>query len=279
MPVIPGQLWQDWNTDPSILFGLAVLAWMYGRGTRALWRMAGRGRGVRPWQVVAFGAGLLALVVALVSPLDALSASLFSAHMVQHLLLVAVAAPLLALGGLLPPLLWAWPRPARLAMVRARARAQPVVRVTHVLGRPPVAFGLHSLALWVWHAPALYEGALRNSLLHATEHLVLLGTGLLFWSAACAGLTRAGRGLGASVLYVFGLGAQCTGLGALIALAPRPWYSFYAGTSAAWGLSPLDDQVLAGAIMWVPAGLVYLVFALVLLGAWLRPLPRSAEQH
>jgi cytochrome c oxidase assembly factor CtaG len=153
------------------------------------------------------------------------------------------------------------------------------MRLARVLGALPVAFGLHSLTVWVWHAPALYEGALRSPVLHATEHLAFLGTGLLFWSAAGAGLTRAGRGLGGSILYVFGLGAQCTGLGALIALSPRPWYAFYAQTSAAWGLSAIDDQVLAGAIMWVPAGLVYLTFGLVFLGAWLRPAPRSTEQY
>ena len=253
------------------VFALAVLAWLYARGTRAVWRVAGRGRGVRSWQTVAFGAGLATLMVALVSPLDGMSEQLFSAHMVQHLLLVAIAAPLIALGGPLLPLAWAWPRAARLGHGWAR-RGQ-------MLASLPVAFGVHSLALWLWHTPVLYEGALRDDLLHATEHLALLGTGLLFWSTAGAGLTRGGRGLGASVLYVFGIGAQCTGLGALIALANRPWYPLYGERSVAWGLSAMDDQVLAGAIMWVPAGLVYLAFALVLLGAWLRPLPRSAEQH
>jgi putative membrane protein len=277
--VRPDQLWQTWNTDPPIVFGLLVLAWLYGRGTLALWRLAGRGRGVRPWQVVTFGAGLLALAVALVSPLDALSEQLFWAHMVQHLLLIAVAAPLIVLGGPLLPLLWAWPRPVRLAMGRARTRARPLLGLAHVASHLPVAFGLHSLALWVWHTPRLYEGALHNGPLHATEHLVLLGTGLLFWWAACGGLARAGRGPGAGVLYVFGLAAQCTGLGALIAIASRPWYPVYAATAPAWGLSVMDDQVIAGSIMWVPAGLVYLAYALVLLGAWLRPLPRSAEQH
>src|SRR5207253_8229647 len=110
--------------------------------------------------------------------------------------------------------------------------------------------------------------------LHALEHVVLLGTGFIFWSTAFNGLARAGRTLGASVLYVFGLGAQCTGLGALIALSTQPWYRLYATTGAVRGLlSTMDDQALAGALMWVPAGMFYLGFALLLLGAWLRPPP------
>ena len=275
----PDRLWGAWNTDPLVLLGLATLGWLYARGTLTVWRLAGHGRGVRPWQAMAFAAGWLALVVALVSPLDALSESLFAAHMIQHLLLMTVAAPLLALGGPVVPLAWAWPRPVRQSLARVHARVHRPMRPLRVLTALPVAFGLHSLALWVRHAPVLYEAALRNSTLHAAEHLVLLGTGILFWSAACWGVTHGGRALGASVLYVFGLGAQCTGLGALIALSSRPWYGFYAQTSGAWGISPTDDQVLAGAIMWVPAGLVYLTLALVLLGSWLRPLPGSAEQY
>ncbi len=276
--VTPDRLWLTWNTDPVILFGLAVAAWLYGRGTRTLWRIAGHGRGVRAWQPAVFGTGLLSVLTALFSPLDALSDALFSAHMLQHLLLMTVAAPLIALGGPLLPLLWAWPHRTRMAVGRALARAHPLLRLNRAASSLPVAFGVHSLSLWVWHTPVLYEGALRNSWLHATEHLVLLGTGVVFWSAAWAGVARAGRRLGASVLYVFALGAQCTGLGALITLSPRPWYAFYADTAPVWGLSAVDDQVLAGALMWVPAGLIYLAFALVLLGAWLRPLPPSAEQ-
>jgi putative membrane protein len=114
-----------------------------------------------------------------------------------------------------------------------------------------------------WHAPPLYESALHNALLHALEHLTLLGTGLLFWSGAFFGLHRNTGRFGAAILYVFALAAQCTGLGALITLSRRPWYPSYPS---------LDDQVLAGVLMWVPAGMLYLAYALLLLGFWLRPL-------
>jgi putative membrane protein len=258
-----------WSPDPLVVLSLSVIGWSYARGTRALWHAAGRDRGIRSWQAVTFALGLFVVAVALISPLDALADVLFSAHMAQHLLLISVAAPLLALGAPHLPLLWSLKRASRVALGRLVQR----VHWSAVLSGLPVAFGLHSLALWLWHAPPLYEGALRNGPLHAFEHLVLLGSGFLFWSAAFSGLARSGRTLGASILYVFALAAQCTGLGALITLSSRPWYPVYAATTVAWGLSPIDDQVLAGVLMWVPAGMLYLGFALLLLGAWLRPLP------
>ena len=250
-----------------------VAGWAYAHGTRAIWRAAGPGRGVRAWQVKAFAAGMLTIAVALISPLDGMADQLFSAHMGQHLLLIAVAAPMLALSGARVAWLWALPRRGRVALGRM---------VNHLHGLRalwslPVAFVCHSLALWLWHAPPLYETALHDAALHALEHVALLGTGVVFWSAALSGLARAGRTPGASVLYVFALGAQCTGLGALITLSARPWYSAYLTTSANWGLSPMDDQVLAGALMWVPAGFIYLGFALLLLGTWLRP-PRAISR-
>ena len=116
IPLAPQSLWGGWNWEPMVLFGLAVAAWVYGRGVSALWRRAGAGRGIRYGKVVAFGAGLMALFAALVSPLDGLSAALASAHMVQHLVLILIAAPMLVLGAPLVPLLWAVPKPMRLAL-------------------------------------------------------------------------------------------------------------------------------------------------------------------
>jgi putative membrane protein len=273
VPVTPDSLWTAWSPDPIVIASLSVIGWSYARGIRALWRAAGRERGIRSWQTVTFALGLCVVAVALISPLDALADVLFSAHMAQHLLLVSVAAPLLSLGAPQLPLLWSVKRGRRVALGRVVQR----VRWLRVLSALPVAFGLHSLTLWLWHAPPLYEGALRHASLHAFEHLVLLGTAFLFWSAAFSELYRSGRTLGASILYVFALGAQCTGLGALITLSSRPWYSLYATTTQVWGLSDLDDQALAGVLMWVPAGMLYLGFALLLLGAWLRPLPAISQ--
>jgi cytochrome c oxidase assembly factor CtaG len=218
------------------------------------------------WQVSAFGAGLVTLAIALLPPVDTLADVLFSVHMAQHLALIVVAAPLTALGAPQVPLLWALSRSMRVGIGRLVVQLYGLRK----LGCMPVAFALHSLSIWLWHIPGPYEAALRIDALHALEHSSLLGSGFLFWAAAFHGLTRARGTLGASVLYVFALGAQCTGLGALIALSNRPWYAAYAW--GGFGLSGMDDQILAGALMWVPASLLYLAYALVLLGAWLHPL-------
>ena len=252
-----------------VSFGLIVACCLYARGTLAVWRAAGAGRGVRRWQVGAYAAAVGALVVALLSPLDGLADELFSAHMAQHLLLISVAAPLLALSGPQVAFIWGLSRGGRVMLGRAANRLHRL----RLLWSLPVTFGLHSLTLWIWHAPPLYDAALRSSALHAAEHLLLLGTGVVFWSAAFSGLARVGRTPGASVLMVFALSAQCTGLGALITTSAHAWYPVYARTSPAWGLSAMDDQALAGALMWVPAGMENLGFALLLLGIWLKPPP------
>jgi putative membrane protein len=242
--------------EPSALVGLVALAWLYGRGVRTLWTGAGRGHVVSTRQVGVFAVAILVLLVALESPLDALSADLFAAHMVQHLLLILVAGPLLVLGAPLAPLLWALPQPARRAFGR-------VIRRLSFITRPGVAFVLHSLALWTWHAPALYEAALRNRGVHIVEHLSFLLTAILFWSAIR-------HASGASLLYLLALAVESTVLGALLTFADRPWYPAHAATTTRWGATSLEDQQIAGLVMWVPGGVVYLGSGLALLAAWLK---------
>jgi putative membrane protein len=234
--------------EPGALVSLIFVSALYVRGVRALWARAGRGRGVRVWQAAAFGGGILAVVVALETPLDRLSEALFSAHMVQHLMLMLLAAPLLALGS--PRIALAWSLPA--------------TRLWRLIpGRPSAAFALHVVALWAWHVPILYDAALANGAIHAAEHASFLATGVLFW------WTLLHRGYGLGVLYVFGMALQSTVLGALLTFAMAPWYTSHLGSTAAWGLTALEDQQLAGVIMWVPGGLIYLVAALALFGMWL----------
>jgi cytochrome c oxidase assembly factor CtaG len=253
--------------EPSALLLILVAAWLYGRGVRAVWRQAGPNRGIRRWQVIAFAGGLIELIVAVESPLDELAASLFAAHMVQHLLLILVAAPLLVLGLPLVPFMWGLPEASRRGLARWWRRSGVLRGLWAVVSQPGVAFVLHSLALWAWHVPTLYETAIDNRIVHVFEHLSFLGTGLLFWWT----LLHSGRvGYGAGVLYVFGLAIESTALGALLTFASAPWYTSHLATTARWGLTPLEDQQLAGLIMWVPGGAVYLLSGLALLMAWLK---------
>jgi len=199
------------------------------------------------------------VALALESPLDELSGSLFFAHMVQHLLLIAVAAPLLVLGAPLTPWLWALPPSARRGTSRLWRRLA-------WLELPVVALILHSAALWLWHIPALYDAALASRPIHVLEHLAFLGTAVLFWWSVLR-VGAAGSALG--VVCVFALALQSTLLGALLTFSPGAWYSSHAATTAAFGLTPVEDQQFAGLIMWIPGGVIYLVAALWLFNAWI----------
>jgi putative membrane protein len=246
--------------EPAALMGVLAAGALYARGVLTLWQRAGREHVVRRWQAACFGGGLLAIVVALESPLDTLSQDLFAVHMVQHLLLILVAGPLLVLGAPLPPLLWALPEASRRTL-------GSWWRTIALLARPAVAFGAHSLALWLWHLPALYDAALRSRGIHVLEHLSFLATAALFWWAV---LHTAHRSQGLGILYFFAMALQSTVLGALLTFSQMPWYTAHLASAPAWGLTPLEDQQFAGLIMWVPGGGVYLAAALGLFATWFR---------
>jgi putative membrane protein len=258
-----------------ILLGLAAVATIYGRGVSRLWSQAGVGHGIRRRSVVAYGAGVASLLVALASPLDTWSALLFSAHMSQHEVLMLVAAPLIVMGRPIVALLWALPPPARLRLSHA-AEAPPVRALWRALTHPLVALIVQAGVLWAWHVPALFEAAMRHPALHAVQHLMFFGTAALFWWSLLAG--RYGRaGYGVAVLFVFATGLHTGLLGVLLTFARHLWYPIYDARVRGAGGDPLSDQRLAGLIMWIPAGAVLFVFGLALLAAWVAESERRAR--
>lgn len=270
LPPQPHDLLTAWAWEPLALLGLLLGAWLYGRGVRRLWRRAGPGRGIARWRVLAFGGGLLVLGAALLPPLTALGSALFSAHMLQHVLLVVAAAPLLVLGRPETALLWALPRPARRRLGGWWRRRRRLRAGWHALTGPPAAWALHAAATWLWHLPGPYQAALASDVVHLAEHLGFLLTALLFWRVLPGSGVRARLHPAVAVLYLFGFTLQGGILGALMTFAGEPWYPVYAATAPAWGLTPLEDQQLAGLVMWIPSGLVYAVAALVPLFWWLE---------
>lgn len=272
----PHDLWAAWTVDPWIVVPLLAVHWLYGRGVARMWRRAGAGRGVSRMRVAAFLGGEAALVLAFVWPFDMLGETLFAAHMVQHMLLSVVAPPLLILGMPLSPVLWALPRhwrPKAAAVLRVPGLTHPLA----ILTRPSVAAMLQVVALWGWHAPGAFEAARFDDTVHAIEHASFLGTGLLFWWA----LIHSGRcgPMGHALAAFWTLVTVITGglLGALITFAPNQLYASYGDAAALWGMSALDDQQLAGLIMWVPAGLTHLAAGVLLVGSWLRALERNGR--
>ncbi|MBI3967908.1 MAG: cytochrome c oxidase assembly protein [Chloroflexi bacterium] len=274
-PPAPHDIWTAWNWEPAILLGLVLATYIYARGVAALWRRAGCGRGVRRWQTGAYVAGLLALSVALISPLNALGTALLSAHMVQHLAIILVAAPAIVLGAPIVPFLWALPEDTRRSLP-GWWRRMPLMRVCWtLLSQPLVVWGLHTMVLWIWHLPTLYQAALRDEFVHGLEHASFLAAASLFWwTLVHTGARARLGGHGAGVLFVFTTAVQGSALGALMTFVRTPWYPAYAPSTLAWGLSPLEDQQIAGLIMWMPASFVYVAASIVLVVAWLQAAER-----
>lgn len=231
-PALPGGLSQAWNTDPWLLASLCGLAIAGG----ALSMARGRSAGTRNRALLACW---LMMFLLFVSPLCALGVALLSARVVNHLLLVAVLAPLLAhaLGG------------------------------RRLSGNLTGAVSVHILVFWFWHAPVPYAAALSHDGIYWAMQLSLLASGVWFWRA----LIGRWRDVVAVAGTLAGFAAQMGLLGALITFAPDPLYAPHALTTAPWGLSALEDQQLAGLIMWVPGVLPYLgALALAVAGALRR---------
>ncbi|HEX9235629.1 MAG TPA: cytochrome c oxidase assembly protein [Actinomycetota bacterium] len=262
-------VWGTWNWDLLTLSILAIGAVAYLFGVRALWGGGRRGRGVSPWRAAAFVGGLVAVGGALISPLDHASEALLSAHMTQHVILIVVAALLLVLGrpGLvllssLPP---SWRRPAHQVQT-----GRPVRAATKLLTTPVVAWFLQVVVLWGWHVPRAYQAALKHPPIHWLEHASFLATAMLFWWVALEPGSHRRLALGGDVFYVLTAWLQGGALGALFAFAATPVYPAYALQAAAIGANALHDQQVAGLIMWIPGGLVYLGAACVLFVSWLK---------
>jgi cytochrome c oxidase assembly factor CtaG/cytochrome c2 len=266
---------RHWDLQPLVVLPLFVSAALYAAGVLRLWLRAGPGRGITAWAVASFAAGWLTLAIALVSPVAWISEFLFSVHMTQHTLLLLVAAPLLTFGE--PVLAWLWAFDDRgREKLSGPFRRRGFLRGWNVLTAPISVFLLQAAALWLWHLPSWYEAALHNDAVHALEHLCLVVTGSLFWWAMVRG--RYGRmGYGLAVVYVFLTAVHSGTLGALLTIAPSPWYQSYVGQALAWNVDPLADQQLAGLLMWVPASIVFIVLGLALLAAWLGEAERRVR--
>ncbi len=260
------RLSSEWVFQPGIVIPLVLSGALYLGGFLRLRKVSPQALGgIEAWS---FLGGWITLVVALLSPLHPWGSMLFSAHMTQHELLMLVAAPLLVLGRPLIPFLWALPRPITLSLTRS-AKWRVWRAAWALITAPFAAWLIHAIVLWVWHIPALFQATLHDEFVHALQHISFLGSALLFWWAVIHGRQRA-MGFGAAVLYMFTTALHSGLLGALLTFARRAWYPAYNSSTFAWGLTPLQDQQLGGLIMWIPAGVVYIIAGLVLFAGWLR---------
>lgn len=260
-----------WNWNPLIAIILLLPTWAYMHGVMQLWKRQ-TGTGVAQWQVAAYVLGIFSLFVALVSPVDTLGEQLLSVHMIQHLLLTLVAPPLLVIGT--PPtiFLWIFPLSIRRQLGRQGMPGTPLHILWHFFTHPLMAWMFYAAALWLWHVPALYQVAVVDATVHWLEHTSFFGTAVLFWYAI---FSRPRSHYFGGALMIFTSALHSSALGALMTLSNSVWYPIYIDRAPAWGISPLEDQQLAGLIMWIPGGIVYLIVTLILLGVGLQKMDQT----
>jgi cytochrome c oxidase assembly factor CtaG len=268
----PGELLASWHWDAPVLLGLGVAALGYGLVAWRLWRTAGRfdGRAGAAWTL-----GLLAVFVALESPLDAVAEEhLVSAHMLQHGLLMSVAPPLLLLG-LYPRLVVPFTRPILKPLLR-NPHAHAALRA---FSAPALALGLWLAVLYAWHLPTLYQSALRNESVHVAQHLFFVNAGLAFWLPVIEPVPALARMRPLAKLGYLAVGQAGTALLAAALLWGPDLYPFYGSLDTLWGLSREADQRLAGLVMMVVDMLVALTLAgWVIFGALGREAGRRSQR-
>jgi len=259
-PPEPATLLSRWNLAPTLLTLLAALVVVYAvLAERGAWRRSS----LPPWRRMCFYSGWALAAAALISPLCALSVSLFSARVSQHMVLEIVAAPLVALG-----------RPATVFAVGWRGHRGDGPRSASRPGGALAAAGAFAAALWCWHAPGPYTATFESDFIYWLMHATSFGAALWLWSALFqAARDRLGEFLAAALLTTLQMGF----LGAVITFAARPLYRVHWLTTAAWGLTPLQDQQLGGVIMWIPAGAIFLAAIITALAlAMQRSAPRAS---
>jgi putative membrane protein len=268
--VTPDGVWSAWSLAPQVVLPLSGASLLYAHGWCA-GRVTAEDRDPQDTRAWFFLAGMLALAVAVVSPLCRLAAELAWAHMVQHVLLVAVAPPLILLGCPLDVVTRNLPGLLQGAKWLRRHFPQSVVSLI-------CSTVLYGVTIWFWHIPASYQGALLSEAVHLVLYATLLGASFWFWNAVLHGIRTGGGQLGAGIAALFVSLLQTGLLAVLLTLSPRPWYPLMSQNSAAWGHSPLEDQQLAGLIMWVPMSFIYLGAALALAARWIGGTQGAAER-
>lgn len=272
-PLTPWSFVLDWQFDPTV--------WLPAAAAIALWwlgvhRAAAMQRRVGRLRTLAWVLGVGVVVVALQSGIGVYDDVLFSVHMVQHLLLIMIAPPLLLLAGPVTLLLQAVSSETRRGWVLPMLHA----RILGVIAHPVVAGVLFALVIWVSHVSPVYEAALVNAVVHDAEHAVYLGSALLFWWPVIGRDPSPWRlGPAVSAIYLALQMPQMAFLSVAILMAPAPLYPAYADAVRTWGPTPLADQQLAGGIMWVGASLVILGTDLVLIWRWMREEDRNAVRE
>jgi cytochrome c oxidase assembly factor CtaG len=272
----PGDLWSvamssapgAWIVRPEVAAPLLIAACACAVGWRRLRRRGGSASG---WRVAASAGGLLSVLIALSAPLDRLAHVSFAAHMLQHLLLIVGAAPLLLLADPFAALCWALPAPVRSRAGRLLRPGTPLRSIWRGLTTVSVAWLAHVAAVWLWHLPSAYDAAVADRVVHDVEHLIFFGTAVLFWWPIVqpAPRLRVPTGYGIRVGYLVLAALQGALLGLLLTMSRETWYRAYPSA---------EDQSLGGLVMWGIGGAVDMLAVLILVGCYLGTQDRAERR-
>ena len=258
-----------WDLAPYILIPLALVVSIYIVGR---WRLRRRSKYPSPMAAgdLLYLGGVLALLLALVSPIDVYAGDLFFMHMVQHLLLMMVAAPLLLLANPVSKILWAFPQAVRHRLGGVLNSSGVLRLVLRGVTVPIIAWLIFVVTIWVWHTPVSYNAALASEGLHLLEHLTMFGAAVIFWWPVIGPApVRSHLPHPLRFLYLFLALFQNVILGAILTFADGPVYSHYVGAPDHWGMMGDADQQLGGVLMWVPGTMMYFAALALLFFVWL----------
>jgi len=265
----------SWSWRPEVIIPLLILGTLFLVGWRRLRARGGRVAGWRtlgaPWRPVSYIAGLLVVALALLSPFDVLVQQLFFMHMIQHLLLIMVAPPLLLLPNPLPFVLWGLPTPLRLgvggALNSVINKQSAVGRVLRLMTTPVAVWFIFVVMIIGWHDPSLYNAALRSNWVHDLEHITMFAAGMLYWWLVSGAGPRLHKNLSrvAKIAFILAVIPPNMALGIVLAFSQQPIYAFYSDMPRLWGISALDDQRISGVIMWIPGNMMHFMTALAII--------------
>jgi putative membrane protein len=265
--------WRGWSIEPPLAYVAvaALLYWLGGRRRRAP---------VEPMRTAAFAAGLVTIVLALDSPIDDAADRLFWIHMFQHVLLLTLAPPLILLGRPWPRMWTALPLGLRTRIGRALARSRAAAPL-RALAHPWPAWLLFNGTIVMWHIPGAYNATLTSNAIHQCEHAMFFFAGLLFWARVIdAGPLRPRLDWPVRIAYVVGAMTVGWALALALVIAPHPWYPHYASLAhRPGGITALEDQQLAGGMMWVPGSIAYSIAAILGFYRWLEPQRATAPRQ
>ncbi len=294
-PVLRAVL-SSWNWRPEVIISLLLAALLYLRGWWRLRRLA-RPRPRKPgqpwplsarWRPISYLTGLFLIGLALLSPIEVLSGQLFFMHMIQHLLLIMLAPPLLLIANPLAVVLWGLPdgarRKAGAGVSGLLHRRSGFRRFLHNLAAPGVLWLVWVITLVGWHDPNMYNWALRNEFAHDLEHLSFFLVSLASWWRITAAGPHVGKPLGLSgrAILVLAIIPPTMLTGVVISFATNPIYTYYLDVPRLWNISVMMDQQIGGVLMWIPGSMMYLIAGLILIAQLLGqesrkpPLPESA---